>query len=115
MHVRKMLKINDQVDESGVESFSRSMPSFYPLLCIEIYGKYENSGEYFNKAMNLYRKITGNDLLLEEIKSLDMSKTDSEYEDEERGRVDKEKVPFRLVELVKLTKSDEKKNDKEVT
>lgn len=50
--------------------------------------------------MNLYRKITGNDLLLEEIKSLDMSKTDSEYEEEERGRIDKEKVPFRLVELV---------------
>ena len=57
--IRNMLKENSPINLASVDSYSRKIPSFYTLICIKIYGKHDNNGAYFNKARNLYRKITG--------------------------------------------------------
>jgi hypothetical protein len=57
-YVRNMLKENSAINQASVDSFSRQVPSFYTTLCTKIYGKYDNFVPYFNKAMNLFRKIT---------------------------------------------------------
>ena len=55
--IRNMLKENSPINLASVDSYSRKIPSFYTLIYIKIYGKYDNGA--FNKARNLYRKITG--------------------------------------------------------
>ena len=62
-----------QIQQQSVDTFSRHVPSFYTILCVEIYGKYKNSGPLFNKAMNLYRKILGDTQFVNEIKYLDLN------------------------------------------
>jgi hypothetical protein len=56
--IRNMLKENSPINLASVDSYSRKNPSFYTLIYIKIYGKHDNNGAYFNKAGNLYSKIT---------------------------------------------------------
>ncbi len=53
--IKNMLKENQPINPASVDSYSRKNPSFYTLIYIKIYGKH---GAYFNKAGNLYSKIT---------------------------------------------------------
>ena len=53
--IRNMRKENLAINLASVDSYSRKNPSFYTLIYIKIYGKH---GAYFNKAGNLYSKIT---------------------------------------------------------
>ncbi len=39
----KILRENTQILQQSVDTFSRHVPSFYTVLCVEIYGKYKNS------------------------------------------------------------------------
>jgi hypothetical protein len=104
-NVRMMLKENSKINQASVDSFSRQIPSFYTSLCIKIYGKYDNTGPYFNKAMNLFRKITGDQALLEEIKVLILSESGSSCVEEE---------DFRFIELSKKPNDGLEKNANEV-
>ena len=63
----KMLRENTQIQQQSVDTFSRHVPSFYTVLCVEIYGKYANSGLFFNKAIDFYRKIIGDTQFVTEI------------------------------------------------
>jgi hypothetical protein len=89
-----MLKENSAINQASVDSFSRQVPSFYTTLCTKIYGKYDNSGPYFKKAMNLFRKITSDQALSEEIKSLDLNLSDFSSEEDEVEE-------FRIIDLSK--------------
>jgi hypothetical protein len=106
-YVRNMLKENSAINQASVDSFSRQIPSFYTTLCTKIYGKYDNSGPYFNKTMNLFRKITRNQALCEEIKSLDLNLSESSSEEDEVQE-------FRIIDLSKKPNDDFEKTDKEV-
>ena len=106
-YVRNMLKENSAINQASVDSFSRQVPSFYTTLCTKINGKYDNSGPYFKKAMNLFRKITSDQALCEEIKSLDLNLSESSSEDEEVRE-------FRIIDLSKKPNDDFEKTDKEV-
>jgi hypothetical protein len=106
-YIRKMLKENSSINQASVDSFSRQIPSFYTSLCISIYGKYDNSGPYFNKAMNLFRKITSDQAFLEEIKSLDLNQSDSSCEEDDVEE-------FRFIDLSKDQNDVLEKSGKEV-
>jgi hypothetical protein len=106
-YVRNMLKENSAINQASVDSFSRQIPSFYTTLCTKIYGKYDNSGPYFNKAMNLFRKITSDHALCEEIKSLDLNLSDFSSEEDEVEE-------FRIIDLSKKPNDVLEKTDKEV-
>jgi hypothetical protein len=106
-YVRNMLKENSAINQASVDSFSRQIPSFYTTLCTKIYGKYDNSGPYFNKAMNLFRKINGDQALCEQIKSLDLNLSESSSEEDEVQE-------FRIIDLSKKPNDDLEKTDKEV-
>ena len=106
-NILDMLKENSAINQASVDSFSRQIPSFYTTLCTKIYGKYDNSGPYFNKAMNLFRKITSDQALCEEIKSLDLNISDFSSEEDE---VEK----FRIIDLSKKPNDVLEKADKEV-
>ncbi len=73
MAIIKILRENSTLDRSDINSFSRTVPSFYTLLCKEIYGTYENIGNYYNKARALHRKITANQSFVQEILKYDLS------------------------------------------
>jgi hypothetical protein len=92
-YVRNMLKENSAINHT--------------TLCTKIYGKYDNSGPYFNKTMNLFRKITGDQALCEEIKSLDLNLSESSSEEDEVQE-------FRIIDLSKKPNDDFEKTDKEV-
>ena len=110
--VVKILKNNPNIDKISVETFSRVIPSFYPALCVEIYGKYLNEtkceGDFYNDAKSLFRKINGEPGLVHEIKNLDMSQFDDRCENESI-------VNFRFIELTKRAETDsENEEDKKV-
>ena len=93
-YVRNMLKENSAINQASVDSFSRQIPRFYTTLCTKIYRKYDYSGPYFNKAMNLFRNITSDQALCEEIKILDVNLSESSSEKDEVQE-------FRIIDLSK--------------
>jgi len=42
------------------QNFSRKADRFYPLLSVELFGSYSNSGEIFNATVRLYRFVQQN-------------------------------------------------------
>jgi hypothetical protein len=106
--IKQMLIKNPQLNKSSVDTFSRQVPSFYTALCVEIYGKYENSGPLFNKAMNLFRKISVDKDFVNEIKNLDPNSES----DTDLPEIDEEPVDFKLIHFSKNERIEKKSKGK---
>ena len=76
------MRENPKLDRNGILTFSRTVPSFYTLLCKEVYGVYENSGVYYNRARALHRKITTDDKFVQEMINYDLNRNDDEDNNE---------------------------------
>ena len=56
-----MLQNNPNLSFSDLsKNFSRKVDRFYPLLSVELFGSYSNSGEIFNATVRLYRFVQQN-------------------------------------------------------
>jgi hypothetical protein len=85
--VDSVLRLNPNLTKYDVDkNFSRLKNSFFPLLANELYGKYENFGTHFAKAIKLCREIKKDAVLVEKIKSFDLN--------EKFVQTDNEKVIF---------------------
>ena len=69
------------------------------------------SGPFFNKAMNLYRKIIGDTQFVNEIKYLDLnSESLNSEQDIDLEGVDEESDDFKIIHFTKKQRFDKKSN-----
>jgi hypothetical protein len=78
--IANILRDNPSLDRLGIHTFSRLVPSFYTLLCKEVYGIYENYGPNYNRAVQLHRKITANSSFVRRILDLDLNQLENPSE-----------------------------------
>jgi hypothetical protein len=98
----KILKKDSKLKLIDIDDFSRKMPTFYPTLCVEMYGQYSNKSEYFNKARRLFRFLTNDKEFNQEIKSININ--DESINDDQTGD------DFSFQELKELTIEEINKN-----
>ena len=55
----KILKKDSKLKLIDIDDFSRKVPTFYPTLCVEMYGQYSNKGEYFLTETKIINLRTG--------------------------------------------------------
>ncbi len=82
LSIINILRENPTLNRCDIYTLSRSVPSFYTLLCKEVYGVHENYRPNFNRAVQLHRKINANSNFVDSILELDLNVVEKENENE---------------------------------
>jgi hypothetical protein len=83
---KKVFEKNPQLERTEVKmGFKRTVTTFYPALCLELYGNYNKEGPYYARAMQLFREIQKDNLLIDKIMEINLN---------EQTYVDNDKVIF---------------------